>query len=477
MPDILFLTFPEHGQANVHLATAFEIYSRRIPGVNVHVASAPNLKPRFDQVKARVDAIDSGARGSEATFHTVLQYSYAEAVKRGGHTEATYLHQPARRSSRHLDLIGFACPYPPQDYMACIDECQALMEKLAPVVVIIDALFSQAIDACKLAKQPYMIFSPLPGSATSMGNQPHGRALWYYPSMGTDIAFPIPWSDFFPNIINTFRLAYAVFTDPNIKATNAAREARGCTWMHPLFTTNNTKPDVPILSAGVPEVDFPFVAPPGLHMLGAVSVLCAPLAECDPDLEAWLNRGETIMMVRGSHIQYDAPLARRVLAGLLGGAGDRQILWKVHERDALTEIWDEMLTTQRDRERVRIVKWFEPEPAIIAEHENVVCYVHHGGANSYLEAARAGTPQVILPVWMDTYQDAMRLEYCGLGVYGSRSAAPDVDATELAVAVSTVVSGPKSVVYRRRAREVATRCRQGGGRVKAADLVLEQLEL
>ncbi|TRM60116.1 hypothetical protein BD626DRAFT_538877 [Schizophyllum amplum] len=444
MPNILFLTFPEHGQATIHLATAFEIYSRQISGVDVHVASAPNLKPRFDQVKARVDAIDSGAHGSEAIFHTVLQYSYAEAVKRCGYaTQDTYVHPPARRSSRHLDLITTACPYPVDDYMACTDECQALMKKLAPAVVIIDVLFSQAIDACKLAKQPYVAFSPLPGCATSMGNQPHGRALWYYPSVGTDVAFPIPWSDFFPNIINTFRLAYAAFTNPDVKATNAAREARGCTWMHPVFTISNTEPDVPVLSAGVPEVDFPFVAPPELHMFGAVSVLCAPLAECDPELEAWLNRGETILMVMGSHIQYDAPLARRVLAGLLGGAGNRQILWKVHERDALTELWDEMLTTQRDRERVRIVKWFEPEPAIIAEHENVVCYVHHGGANSYFEAARAGTPQVILPVWMDTYHNAMRLEYCGLGVYGSRQAAPDVDATELAVAVSAVVYGSK----------------------------------
>lgn len=73
--------------------------------------------------------------------------------------------------------------------------------------------------------------------------------------------------------------------------------------------------------------------------------------------------------------------------------------------------------------------------------------------------------------------NAMRLEYCGLGVYGSRQAAPDVDATELAVAVSAVVYGSKSALYRQRAREVATKCRQAGGRVKAADFILDQLQL
>jgi hypothetical protein len=38
--------------------------------------------------------------------------------------------------------------------------------------------------------------------------------------------------------------------------------------------------------------------------------------------------------------------------------------------------------------RVRIVDWFEAEPMAVLESGTVVCAVHHGGANSFLETVR-----------------------------------------------------------------------------------------
>jgi hypothetical protein len=37
---------------------------------------------------------------------------------------------------------------------------------------------------------------------------------------------------------------------------------------------------------------------------------------------------------------------------------------------------------------VRIVRWIEAEPTAVLAEEKVVCAVHHGGANSFLETAR-----------------------------------------------------------------------------------------
>jgi UDP:flavonoid glycosyltransferase YjiC (YdhE family) len=48
---------------------------------------------------------------------------------------------------------------------------------------------------------------------------------------------------------------------------------------------------------------------------------------------------------------------------------------------------------------------------------------------------RAGVPQVVLPQWYDTYDFANKAEYLGIGVYASRSVAPNVEAQEFSEGV------------------------------------------
>ena len=170
------------------------------------------------------------------------------------------------------------------------------------------------------------------------------------------------------------------------------------------------------------EVDLPFEKPANLHLCGPITNDFRPLEESDPELAAWLDRAPTVLMIMGTHFEYDAPLVRRVL----GGVGpDAQILWKVvsGEDSESRDVFDELLVSAHDRDRVRIVAWFDAEPAAILEHENIVTYVHHGGANSYFECARAGKPHVALAQWVYTYYDAVEVEYAGLGteiVYAHR---------------------------------------------------------
>ncbi|TRM69952.1 glycosyltransferase family 1 protein [Schizophyllum amplum] len=476
MVDILFLTLGEHGQASVHLATAFELYSRRMPGINIHVASSADLEARFDQVKARIDTDGDESRRSTISFHTVLPAPYKEALFRPGFDWSDIAHPPMQKSSKGVPRIAHTmCPFLPDEYVRGVDGCSKLLQMLSPDVVLVDMLFCQAIDACKLLDQRYIILSPLPGCDVSVGNAPWHQALFYYPSIGTDAPFPLSWKASFCNALNLLRIAYAVLSSPHLHAINAARKERGCTWTLPVLTATSVSPDTPCIAAGIPELDFPFTVPEALNQFGPICVPNAPLAEADPELKTWLDGGETILMIMGSHIAYNETLARSVLQGLLAGAGDRQILWKVSTVEKLRALFDEMLTTEHDRQRVRIVRWFEIEPAAIVEHENVVCYIHHGGANSYLECARSGTPQIILPMWYDTYTNATRLEYCGLGVYGSKTAAPGVDPGELEQAMLRVVSGPESVEFRYRAREVGIKCREAGGRERVADSILDYL--
>ena len=63
---------------------------------------------------------------------------------------------------------------------------------------------------------------------------------------------------------------------------------------------------------------------------------------------------------------------------------DIQVLWKLkgkHEWDALIESKLDV----KDRSRFKIVDWIVPDPNAIMSHPNILCYVHHGGANSFFE--------------------------------------------------------------------------------------------
>jgi len=89
-------------------------------------------------------------------------------------------------------------------------------------------------------------------------------------------------------------------------------------------------------------------------------------------------------------------------------------------------------------------------------------------------AHRAALPQVILAQWYDLYDNANRAEYRGIGIYGNRGVAPDIDAEEFAAALSRVVGdGPEAEGYRSRALEIRALCQVAGGRRAAVDRILE----
>jgi UDP:flavonoid glycosyltransferase YjiC (YdhE family) len=60
----------------------------------------------------------------------------------------------------------------------------------------------------------------------------------------------------------------------------------------------------------------------------------------------------------------------------------------LHDKAKFQHILDEELGDEQVKERFRIVDWIDVDPGEVLMHKNVVAYVHHGGANSYYEAAR-----------------------------------------------------------------------------------------
>lgn len=72
---------------------------------------------------------------------------------------------------------------------------------------------------------------------------------------------------------------------------------------------------------------------------------------------------------------------------------------------------------------------------------------------------------------------AVRAEYRGIGIYGNRNVAPDIEAVELGTAIARLVlPGKESEGFRMRAKAVAEACRRAGGKRAAVDKIIEIIE-
>lgn len=79
-------------------------------------------------------------------------------------------------------------------------------------------------------------------------------------------------------------------------------------------------------------------------------------------------------------------------------------------------------------------------------------------------SSRVGAPQIVLPQWLDTYDCATRVEWLGIGINGSKTAAPGIDATEFSKALHQVLCDEKIHL---RASAIKDLCNKEEGRMVA----------
>jgi hypothetical protein len=257
-----------------------------------------------------------------------------------------------------------------------------------------------------------------------------------------------------------------------------------------------------ILISCRPELDFPLdYIPPSVISCGPIVRAVRTVKDSDPELAAWLARGPTILINLGSHCWAEPHHAIEMASAIrqlfdteqeTRGRRELRVLWKLKqvpevEQPATRHLQEysvdkpgdgvyDLIGGEMDDDRVRIVSWLAAEPYAVQQTGHVVCNINHGGANSFWEAVVCGVPQVVLPVWADTYDFAHRAERFGVGVWGSRKAAPRYAAAELGPALVEVVCGPQAESMRTRAKEWAKRCADWGeGRDIAAKTLLEEM--
>ncbi|KAJ5651929.1 hypothetical protein N7507_009355 [Penicillium longicatenatum] len=430
--NILFFTNSELGQANVVLAVAEEFLHRN--EFSVHIASYSQLAPLVNELCKRSP--------QPAKFHEIHGPCMEDLAIR---THVGLIHHKpgimgtvegfqkvrAVMSSWTFSEYGKA-------YQSCID----ILNEFNPAVVVVDPILHVGLNACQsVGSSRVVILWPVPLKDVVILNQPNAGFLWKYPMTGSGYSYPLPWTLILPNMYLVLRAAMAMTTRSLSSETDElGTDSQG---MSPFPLTNAYHKDSLHLTPAFREMDFPLHVPDNVVSCGPILRFRGhqSLLEKDPEMAAWLTK-PTILISLGSHVKPTEDVAiqmAQALQSVLNNHTDHQALWKLRYDWKISDAFQRVLGTFIDAGSVRIVPWIQSDIIDVLETGKITVYVHHGGANSYFEACKVGVPQVILPQWLDTYDCATRVEWLGIGLHGSRKAAPGVDAVEFSQALETVL--------------------------------------
>lgn len=289
-------------------------------------------------------------------------------------------------------------------------------------------------------------------------------------SISSGYPFPVPWYLIPANIYLVIRFILLILFGPEAKHLNHIRVEHGITT--PLAF--EAVPGRTQICPSLPEIDFTFeVIPATVVGCGPIVLPATPVSETDPELGKWLTRNPTVLINLGSlHIDDSASALEmaRSISTVLNKNPNLQVLWKLNlDWESNTE-FEATVRSAIDSDRLRISSWIVAETVSLLTSGSIVAFVHHGGANSYFEACYSGVPQVVLPVWYDTFCFAAKAEFRGIGVYGNKGSEPGVSIDGLTKALLTVLEDEK---IKERARAIGQICRKREGRQVACDKLTE----
>ncbi|KAK4140284.1 uncharacterized protein C8A04DRAFT_40002 [Dichotomopilus funicola] len=433
---ILFFTNSDFGQANVVLATAHALLHHDSQ-VEVHIASFRALEEAVHHTstfalktaphKPHQDATTS----TPITFHPLDGISWGPATFRPevGVAATNDLTPGLINSAKNILLIpAVMLPWRPDEFLSLYRQAERILSDVRPDVTVIDPIFTPGLTLCHHLKTNWLVLAPNTLKDFALPMQPRLAMLWKYPLVCSALPYPLPRSLIPLNILLNLVAAYALLTNPRIRATTAHLRAAYADPTISLMTANEMgvlrapPAGLRVLCAISPDLDYPLsVIPPHLVPCGPIVRAVAPLGRggrgvMDADepgsLEAWLTRAgaQTIYVNLGTHLRADVAEAREMAgafrdvldrAEAVGfGGGRLQVLWKLGrktgavggeklERNKFEGEWKgvcDVLRPEMENGRVKVTDWVDAEPKAVLESGGVVCSVNHGGANSFYEA-------------------------------------------------------------------------------------------
>jgi hypothetical protein len=155
--SILFFTNSESGQANIVLATAYELLS--YGNVDVHIASFASLENRVSDLKA--GAYGSIPSNTSITFHAIVGLSMAEVIIRNFDANTLAHACGIKAAVLQYPLVArLVTSWTANEYVQGYRSCLEIIKTVDPDVIVVEALCAQGREACVNLDRDYLILSP-----------------------------------------------------------------------------------------------------------------------------------------------------------------------------------------------------------------------------------------------------------------------------------------------------------------------------
>ena len=446
---VLFAGLPESGLVNPLLVLAGELARRGVE--NVWFATDENRRGDVAKLAAR-SAVSFASLGDVVPELSAVTWDddvYGEVTQRSRfkafRAAIRQSHKPRIQAGKRARL-------------------SEIVERIHPALMVIDCMCGYAIDVAIKQNIPYVLSVPFVASNVLTAHIPFGRSF-------TPKGFPVPSSGLPAEMNRRQRLSNTLFKirsvlmvgDPHLKKVYAedARLRREFGLPRSDEMTRIDKAQL-VLCNSVAELDYPFAVPEKVKLVGAM-VPPLPEAPGDTSLSDWLDRQSSVVYMGFGTI---TRLTRDQVAGLVEVArrlqARHQFLWKLPEEQQ--HLLPETGVLPRN---LRIESWMPSQLDVLA-HPNVKAFFSHGGGNGYHEGAYFGKPQVVRPLWVDCFDQAVRAEDLGFGLRLDQPRT--IDPADVVDKLTRVLEDPS---FAERARRMGALQRAAGGRERAADLLLE----
>ncbi|OLF06429.1 glycosyltransferase [Actinophytocola xanthii] len=448
---VLMVGLPESGLINPLLVLAGELARR---GVNDLLFATD--EPR----RAEVEALTSASKVEFVSLGEVLPE--LSALTWDDRTYRAVTQRSPLRALRALLKNSF-------DPTLRIPKYRALREAVAehrPAVMVIDAMCDFAVNLAITEKIPYVLSVPFLASNVVSATVPFGRTYTPrdFPTPRSGLPYPMTPAQQLRNRL--FRLCTLLtFVEPSMsrrmRSESRIRRELGISRLahRPMARFEHAER---VLCYSVAEIDYPFRIPDKMHLVGAM-VPPLPQAPEERELTSWLDAQTSVVYQGFGTI---TRLSRAEVATLVEVARrlspDHQVLWKLPaEQQHLLPPRETLPPT------LRIENWLPSQLDVLA-HPNVRVFFNHAGSNAFHESLYFGKPQVLRPLWMDCHDEATRARDIGVGL--ALDHPERLDLADVTDKLLRVLGDPS---FRERTEHLAGLQRAAGGRVAAADVVLD----
>lgn len=477
----VFLSPVEQGHSSIHRAICSHLLSTNFPNLtslSIHIIGDEPARLQWQHLIQK-----SNTRS--LVFHAMGPRNHLEIAGSGERIRdpTNFLKSaPASLAVGGLELcerISSLIYTSPTDYLIRYEAIRRIVSEVKPDIVILDILFrNMGRDACSAEGCKYVILSPGTSIDHAAFHQPRGAGLWKFPPLFTNITFPVPWYLIPYNIVLTLGIIYSIVTPKSRKSLDTAREEAGIPGSVMKAQDQGAEAS---LFASMAEMEYPHLPMNNTVFCGPIIKHIPPISTIDfPDICSFLDQKRTVVLNLGTLFTYNnrdvEAIALAVTAARKSVKGGFQLLWKLPQASTFHSIIDGVFGNEENCAETLVREWLDPPALAILQHPNVSCLISHAGANSLIEAAYVGLPQIHLAFWFDLFTLATRSEWAGIGIYANKGKEPEIDPNMLTDALVKILDdapGSEGAFIRWKAEELGKKVRATDGAGTASDVILK----